>query len=87
MGKYKCLGLHNTSNVVHNLQFLMTEIFTTIHDENPSFMKENFVVEESCYNTRFKFRLHVPKAFITKYGLKTVSFRGSQIWNTLSNEL
>ena len=71
---------------VRNLQFLMTEIFRTIHDENPPFKKQIFIMEESCYNLRSKFRLHVPRASTTKNGLETVSFRGSQIWNALPND-
>ena len=48
-------------------------------------MKDIFVMEESCYNLRSKLRLHVPKASTTKYGLETVSFRGSQIRNVLNS--
>ena len=69
-----------------NLQFLMTEIFNKIRDENPPLMKETFVMEESCYNLRSKFRLHVLRVSTTKFGLETVSFRGSQIWNALPND-
>ena len=85
---YDDLRVKDNSATIHvrNLQFLMTEIFKTIHDENPQFIKEIFVMEESCYNLRFKFRLHVPRVSITKYGLETVSFRGSQIWNALPDD-
>ena len=69
-----------------NLQFLMTEIFNKIIDENPPLMKETFVMEESCYNLRSKFRLHVLRVSATKFGLETLSFRGSQIWNALRND-
>ena len=58
---------------VRNLQFLMTGIFKMIHDKNPPFMKEIFVMEESCYNLSSKIRLHVPEASTTKYGLETVA--------------
>ena len=64
---------------VRNLQFSMTEIFKTILDENPPFMKEIVVMEESCSNLSSVFRLHVPGVSTTKYGLETVSFTGSQI--------
>ena len=37
---------------VRNLQFLMTEIFKTIHDENSHFMREVFVREDFRYNLR-----------------------------------
>ena len=34
---------------IRNLHFLMAEIFETIHYENPPFMKEIFIMEESRY--------------------------------------
>ena len=85
---YDDLRMKDNSATIHvrNLQFLKTEIFKTIHDENPPFMKEIFVMKESCYNLRSKFRLHVPSASTTKYGLETVSFRGNQVWNVLPND-
>ena len=62
----------------------MTEIIKTIHDENPPFM-EIFVMEESYYNSRSRFRLSIPRASTRKYGLETISFRGIQICYALPN--
>ena len=91
------LLLRDNSVTIHQrkLQFLMTEIFKTIHGLNPSFMKELFIMEETCYNLsmeetcynlRCQYRMKVPKVTSTKYGLDTLSFRGCQIWNTLPSE-
>ena len=54
---YDDLCMKDNSAIIHvcNLQFLMTEIFKMIHDKNPPFMKEIFIMEESCYNLRSKF--------------------------------
>ena len=50
-------------------------------------MKEIFVREDSVYNLGCVFRLKVPGVLTTKNGLETLSFIGSQIWNSLpSNE-
>ena len=42
---YDDLHMKDNSATFHvlNLQFLMTEILKTIHDENPPFIKEIFV--------------------------------------------
>ena len=82
---YEDLLLRDNSVTIHqrNLQFLMTEIFKTIHGLNPSFLKEFFIMEETCYNLRCQYRMKVPRVTSTKYGLETLSFRGCQIWNTL----
>ena len=84
---YEELLLKDDSVCIHvrNLQFLMTEIFKTIHDENPHFMRKVFVREDTRYNLRSEFRLKVPRVNSSTYGLHLVSFRGSQLWNTLPN--
>ena len=42
---YHDLRLKSVTIHKRNVQFLMTEIFSTVHDTNPSFMKEIFVRE------------------------------------------
>ena len=50
-------------------------------------MKEIFVREDSVYNLRCMFRFKFPTVLTAKNGLETLSFRGSQIWNSLPNNL
>ena len=54
------MGIH-----VRNLQFLMTEIFKTIHDENPHLVRDAFVREDTRYDIRSEFRLKVPRVSST----------------------
>ena len=63
----------------------MTKIYKTLHDLNPPFMKEIFVRLDSPYILRSKQKLKVDRVKTSAYGLKTASFRGNQIWNTLGN--
>ena len=70
---------------VRNLQFFITEIFKTIHDENPHFMRDVFVREDTRYDVKIKFRLKVPRVNSSTYGLHSVCFRGSELWNMLPN--
>ena len=46
-----------------------------------------FVREDSVNSLRCMFRLKVPRVLTTKNGSGTLSFRGSQIWNSLPNKL
>ena len=87
---YETLLLYDNSTTIQkrNLQFLMpAEIFKTINNNNPPFMKEIFAREDSVYNLRCMFRLKVPRVLTTKNGLETISFRGSQIWNLLLKDV
>ena len=86
---HETLLLKDNSTTIHeqNLHFLMTKIFKTINSENPHLTKEIFVREDSVYNLRSMFRLKGPRILTTKNGLETLSFRGSQIWNSLPNNL
>ena len=86
---YETLLLYDNSTTIHkrNLQFLMTKIFKTINNNSQPFMKEIFAREDWFYNLRCMFRLKVPRVLTTKNGLETISFRGSQIWNSLPKNL
>ena len=83
------LLLKDKSVTIHkrNLQFLITEIFKTLHNANPSFMKEIFVREDTRYSLKCVDRLNVSRVNSNTYGLESLSFRGSQLWNLLPNNL
>ena len=76
--KSSCVILH-----VKHLQHLMTEIYKTFKHLNPVFMKEIFITKEGCYNFRNinLLKVHTPRT--EKFGVREISFRGSQIWNQL----
>ena len=52
-----------------NLQFLMTEIFKTLHDANPSFMKEIIGREDTRHNLKCMDILNVPRVNSNTYGI------------------
>ena len=79
----------NGSITVHqmNLQRLMTEIYKTMNHLNPSYIWEFFVKKDIPYNLRTKELCRLPSAQSYRYGLNSLSFRGSLLWNTLDDEL
>ena len=69
-----------------NLQYLAIEIYKTFNDLNPPFMDEIFSINECPYhlrNSQFK----TAEPHYTIYGFNTVSYRCSQIWNSVPNEI
>ena len=78
------LHVENEEKTIHvrNLQMLMIEVYRTLNHQNPSFLWELFARKESNYNLRIKDILALPKALTTSFGINSISFRGSILWNS-----
>ena len=57
------------------LRTLATEIYKSLTDVNPDFMKNYFPIEE------------IPSARSTYYGINSIHFRACVLWNKLPNSL
>ena len=71
---------------LRNHRVLCTEVFETMIDLNPTYMKEIF--ERSVSNKRpvrqnYKMNLVTPKANQIRYGTKSLSSLAPKIWNSL----
>ena len=67
---------------VQNLQRLMVEIYKTLHHKNPIFLSELFQRREIRYNLRIKDTVLLPSTSTTAFGMKSICFRGSKLWNS-----
>ena len=72
---------------IRNLQLLMTEVYKTKWELNPSFMKEIFVEKRSPYGLRSCHVLLLSQVRTTCNGLDTISFRGCRLWQALPNDI
>ena len=70
-----------------NLQKLMIEIYECTSYVSPPVLSEFFTTKEINYDLRIKNLLQVPKVKTSTYGLSSLSFRGSMLWNTLSDSI
>ena len=61
----------------------MTEMYKTINDLNPSFMKEIFCENESHYNLRNNVEFVQPRVRSMGNGTESVRFKGPQLWRIL----
>ena len=79
------LLINDNSVSIHqrNLQLLVTEIYRTKMNINPSFIKEIVVEREIHYNLRVMNSFYARKPRTTVYGLETVSFLGQNLWRDL----
>ena len=63
-----------------NLQLLVTEIYQTMMNLNPSCIKEIFVEREIHYNLRVTNNIYAGQPRSTAYGLENLSFLVQNLW-------
>ena len=70
---------------VKNIKNLCIEIFKTLNNLNPSFMKDlfNYRVVNHPVRDKYKLNLEIPKVNQVKYGVNSLKRFGPKIWNTL----
>ena len=75
----------NNSVSIHqqNLQLLVTEIYRTEMNLNPSFIEQSFAEGEIHYNLTVINSIYAHKPRTTAYGLENTSFLGSNLWQDL----
>ena len=71
---------------VRNLQKLMTEIYKSMNQLNPSLVWEFHEKKHVTYDLRIKNLCKLPKK-AQGYGQVSLSFRGSFLWNTLDDTI
>ena len=67
------------------LRILITEIFKTLNDSNPVFMKDIFHYSQS--KSPKKHNLHVHSRNTSRYGNNSLRVLGAHIWNSLPENI
>ena len=64
---------------------LCIEIYKTLNDLNPSFMREIFETRKTkrAVRERYKINLEIPRVNQASFGTKSLRFYGPKIWNSL----
>ena len=72
---------------IKNIKALMTEIYKFLNDLSPLIMN-NILQKQENYDSPRNPRSLVSKwKFAATYGIDTISFRGSQIWQDLPQDI
>ena len=71
--------------VVNRLKYLCIEIYKSISNSNPNFMKQIFELRETnrIVRNQHKLNLSVPKVSQVRYGERSLRYYGTKIWNSL----
>ena len=62
------------------LRFLVTEVFKSVNNLNPHFMREYFKTIFSPYDLGRVNTLQIPPVHSTRHGINSLLFRGSLLW-------
>ena len=86
---YEELLIRNNEVSIHQKQLrtLATEIYKSLTDVNPDFMKSYFPIKEIPYSLRNGSVLKIPSTHSTYYGTNSIHFRAFLLWNKLANTL
>ena len=69
-----------------NIQTLSLEIYKTMHEFNPAFMKDIFSHGKHDYTTRNEYLSH-PNPRTVTYGLESFGYKATQIWRLIPNDI
>ena len=82
------LEMANESTIhIRNLKFLLTEVYKFLNGLSPQIMKEVFQTNDNPYDLRNPRILASKHKSTIKYGINTIAFRGSQIWQNIPSEI
>ena len=87
VSSYVLLKSQRCTMYVSRLRSLSLEIFKTLNDLNPSFMKDIFQIRASNYSSRNPNNLTHYRPNQVTFGTNSLRFLGPQIWNCLPEEL
>ena len=79
------LEVSNTTSIhQRHLKYLVTEVFKSTMHLNPEFMWNFFNEKPMPYSLRKGNKLIIPQAKSSRFGINSLCFRGSVLWNNLS---
>ena len=70
-----------------NPQKLMVEVYKTLNHLNPPYMWDLFTKKVVEYDFRIKILCKLPPARSQRFGTNSLKFKGSLLWNSLSDEI
>ena len=83
--EYDCLLNRFGTKSVFNLRVdrIFLEIYKSLNGINPSYLNSIFQIKTTPYELRDNSRLNQPKKETTNFGLRSINYVGSKLWNML----
>ena len=77
----------HTTLHIQRLRTIALEVFKSLHDLNPAFMKDMFEEKTVQYGLRDTQKLTQPKYRTIRYGRNTLTYYGAHLWNLLPSHI
>ena len=89
MNHWNILFSHSNEVSIHQKQLrqLTTDIYKSLTDLSPEFIRPFFTAKELPRNLRNGHILNLPSARSTYYGTNSIPFRACQVWNNLPRSI
>ena len=71
----------STTLVVKRLRMMLYDTYRSLQKTHSDCLNDTFVIKEINYRLRHKVKLIQPKRNNTTYGLRSVSYVGTKLWN------
>ena len=86
---YENLLIRSNDVSIHqkHLRYLAIEVYKSLKMFNPGFIWNFFRKNEVSYNLRRGDLVYLPPAKSTRYGINSLAFRGSLLWNNLPSHV
>ena len=78
---------HKCTMEVRRLRTLCLEVFKTINNMNPVYMKEIFLMPKNRHSPRYPLNLAVPKPNQVTFGSRSMSTLAPRVWNALPEHI
>ncbi len=68
---------------IQRARTLAIEVYKSIHQMTPIYIQEMFNIKITPYDLRYPCRTVMPKTKTTTHGIKSLTYEGNRIWNSL----
>ena len=72
---------------ISRLKNLSMLVYRSVHEIGPKYLHDLFHMKENVYELKNETCVTQPRVDSTTYGLKSLRYHGSVVWNNLPNEL
>ena len=72
---------------VQRIRKLLCEVYKIVSNISPDIVSDIFQIKKTRYTSRKVKPLEIPRVKTVRYGINSLRYQGSKIWNELPNDI